>query len=320
MKFDLHTADIRGKFVIDVLNKDGELVRTSGEQENIITNHGLNSAILYGEGLFTRTKVAMGTGTTTPSYADTVLVNKVGTLSGDATFVSVSNSGAPDYVYSLTYRFTGAIGNVVGNLAELGLESTSSPFNLKTRALIKDSSGNPTTISVSSSEQVIVTYTLFSIPNLNDITGSFDLQIYDGATLVETKTIGYTARMIRAMYADQGDSSTGLSQYSPFPNSYSLFPLGCSVSNVSTVYGANSDVAPYGTNGTRTAKAYVNNSFRSSSYYTWTIAQANTTIRSLCLSGDSGARRWWQIILDEPIVKTSSDTLRVDVSCTIGRA
>ena len=81
------------------------------------------------------------------------------------------NSTSPYYIsHIVEYHF--AIGAAAGNLSELGVGWASSGTTLFSRALILDSGGTPTTITVLSDEYLYVTYEHRFYPSETDATGS----------------------------------------------------------------------------------------------------------------------------------------------------
>ena len=75
----------------------------------------------------------------------------------------------------MTFRF--GQGVAAGNLTEVGIRSDAGPNSaLFSRALIVDSGGNPTTLTILSDEYLDVTYELRFYPEMNDQT--YDLTLY----------------------------------------------------------------------------------------------------------------------------------------------
>lgn len=143
----------KGQFKFDAL-RDGEMVPLTDWQDNLITNAGMDSIGMDGNpnrwgG------VVVGSGTTPPQFTDTNL----------ATFVSGANLGTwtgsvLGNVVTFTAVTTFPLGGVVANLSELGLSINgyAAGSTLATRALIRDGAGQPTTIPVQATDQLIVTY------------------------------------------------------------------------------------------------------------------------------------------------------------------
>lgn len=136
---------------------------------NLVLDSGLDrlsvgSAIGY---------VSVGSGNSVPVVTQTTLDNRIAstnTVQGSATFGN-QTSVQPYYGWARqTYRF--GAGVAAGNLSEIGIGwSTTDLFN---RALIKDTNGNPTTITVLSDEYLDVIVELRTYPQ-QTITGSFNL-------------------------------------------------------------------------------------------------------------------------------------------------
>lgn len=150
--------------------------RSLASFENLILDSGLNrlgtGSVIDG--------ACVGTGTTAPADSQTSLASllRVTTTLQSNTELSGSTT-APYYAEcQIVYRF--AAGTAAGNLSEVGLgwganASTNTMSGLWCRALIKDSSGNPTTITVLSDEVLDVVYTLQLHPPTSDMTGTFNL-------------------------------------------------------------------------------------------------------------------------------------------------
>ena len=156
MSIRLPTASISGYFCLVATDVETGAKRVVAPwQPNLILDAGLNR---IGQGAFI-SGAGVGTGTTTPAVGQTDLVAQVAwstTVSGSA---SNTNSGSSPYYnsYTVTYRFSA--GTFSGEaLAEVGVGwSTTEKFS---RALIKDSGGSPTTVTVLASEILDVIYTL----------------------------------------------------------------------------------------------------------------------------------------------------------------
>lgn len=162
---------------------DGDTNVLTGESrnlasfENLILDSGLNRLGTNGA---TIDGACVGTGTTTPANSQTSLASllRVTTTQQSRTELSGSTT-APYYAEcQMVYRF--AAGTAAGNLSEVGLgwdanAGANTMGGLWCRALIKDSEGNPTTITVLADEVLDIVYTLQLHPPASDITGTFNL-------------------------------------------------------------------------------------------------------------------------------------------------
>lgn len=144
--------------------------------ENLILDSGLNrlgtGGVIDG--------ACVGTGTTAPANSDTSLASLLRVTSTQQSVAELAGSTtAPYYAeWRIVYRF--AAGTAAGNLSEVGLgwganAGANTVGGLWCRALIKDSGGNPTTITVLSDEVLDIVYTLQLHPPTSDATGTFNL-------------------------------------------------------------------------------------------------------------------------------------------------
>lgn len=119
---------------------------------NLITDNGME--LLKGPGFLNY--IMVGSGSTAPAKTDTTLGAFVAGMAGTAS-KGPSDFTPVDYPWcsaQTTCQF--AKGAAAGNLSELGVGI--SQTNMFARSLIKDTSGNPTTITVTSIELLTVTY------------------------------------------------------------------------------------------------------------------------------------------------------------------
>lgn len=175
------TAKASGHFGIKVLRADGS-VKQELQFDNLlldsffsmIQNKTLNTRF------YDKNKYCLvGTGTSTPTAAQTGLDALLST--------SPINSSVPTivgpYAYNgnqashYEYVFTWALGAVVGNLTEIGIRVDPQTGNTTfCRALITDGNGDPTTVTVTAEDQLVVTYQLI-LSNLDaTASGTVDLE------------------------------------------------------------------------------------------------------------------------------------------------
>ena len=150
--------------------------RSLASFENLILDSGLNR---LGTGLVID-GACVGTGTTAPANAQTSLASLLRVTTTQQSVAELAGSTtAPYYAeWRVVYRF--AAGTAAGNLSEVGLGWDANAWantmgGLWCRALIKDSEGNPTTITVLADEVLDIVYTLQLHPPASDITGTFNL-------------------------------------------------------------------------------------------------------------------------------------------------
>jgi hypothetical protein len=169
-------TEVEGYFTLTKWKVDKDGVEVPGSRHepvptfrNLITNGGLdrmgnNTDYLY--------YCQIGSGGATPVNADTSLANW---LASFLTFAStLKNPPEPPYYASITKDFQFPVGAAAGNISEIGIGWTDKG-NLFSRALVKDSAGNPTTITVLPDEILQVTYQLRFYPPLVDNSGTVTL-------------------------------------------------------------------------------------------------------------------------------------------------
>jgi hypothetical protein len=181
---------IRGRFRLCVLDGlTGDLKEDTGWFDNLITNQGMdwkgmappNNNVSYGQ-LIIGTHCGVGTGTTTPAVTDTQLTSFLAmhppsTSQNVEGFSSSSYVAGPPAYWSGIRTYNFAIGAVVGNIAEVGIGNTASTDTqpqLATHALIIVS-GSPGTISVTSSDALVVYHEERLYLDLTDHSYSFNI-------------------------------------------------------------------------------------------------------------------------------------------------
>lgn len=170
------TMGVQGWYKMEALKVDADGRVIEGSRRvvadwfpNLITNQGLDR--LGGDNpnnIFPSCQV--GSGTTAPNVNDTGLVSRIaGTSTAAASPAQGAQSTAPYYGWLRNfYRF--ATGTAAGNLSEVGVGWGTTGATLYSRALVLDSGGNPTTVTVLSDEVLDVTYEHRLYPPTDDAT------------------------------------------------------------------------------------------------------------------------------------------------------
>lgn len=153
------STQITGCYKAIVQRPDGSEKFNSGWQNNLMLDAGLEYFGLSGNSILNYLHI--GRGNSQPNTSQTSLDIPTASAYGINNPSKKDNyvANKPFYVSTTqTYRFNRGVG---GNVTELGL-SPSRHLNqgVKTRALIKDSNGNPTSISILSDEYLIIYYEL----------------------------------------------------------------------------------------------------------------------------------------------------------------
>lgn len=177
MKFDINCS-VGARFKFHVYKADsGELVRESAWSPNLVLNSGINhlNGVALERGL---DGLAVGTGSSTPTEDQVGLDSLVAyTTTVIARTGGRKVDAAPYYLWgSRVFRF--AQGTAKGNLTEVGIcqliSSRPDQYLFFNRALIKDSTGQPTSITVLADEFLEVTVEVRNYYP-KTITGSFRL-------------------------------------------------------------------------------------------------------------------------------------------------
>lgn len=255
----IHVAHLglEGRFKIDKKKVGSdELIEVAPWQDNLILNRGLDA---LGEPqqrdldgwMYT---LAVGSGSTPPAVTDTGLVAKVAQTNRSTAAGTVTSgrvlTPVPYGWYRKTYEF--AAGAAAGNLSELGLKYSNNDNLLNTRALIKDSSGQPTTITVLSDEILIVTYEVRVYVDMTDKTFNATIKGVDTVITVRPSQINDTD----TWFSPQSDFA-----FSDFVWGYYWYYGGTGL-GVGPVTGVPSGTRVSYTNVSMTSHPYVPGSYR----------------------------------------------------------
>jgi len=147
--------------------------RTEGCPSNIIENvvtYGGAYVSLISEGLFQGLYAELGTSSTERVRSDTSLGASDSGRSSASNSVDrygneIDNLDGTSTI-TLTREMSFSLGDKVGTFSEVGMYTSSSSGTFIAGQLIKDEFGAPTTVTVLSDEQLIITYTLeWTVPN-----------------------------------------------------------------------------------------------------------------------------------------------------------
>lgn len=187
-----------GEFRIVVSDKDGNIKQDTGYQKNLILNQGLD---FFGGGkaYYFNDYCVVGSGNSTPVVTQTKLDVAVAIAGGSGAGSDSSYADKGDNLYRMweqkKYRFEG-LSNV--NISEVGLSSskingdqypTVTDYWLNTRALIKDSSGTPTTITVKTGEVLDIYYKIHKVVDTRDKEFVVDMLDGDGGSVPYNMTV-----------------------------------------------------------------------------------------------------------------------------------
>ena len=294
MKFELS-----GHFWLRAVNAETGAVRELGEFDNLILDGGLNRLGTGGVMGY----CVVGSGSTAPANSDTTLVAAVASTSDQTSISSGQASSSPYYGYQRrTYRF--GMGVAAGNLSEVGIGWT--PTNLFSRALILDTGGTPTTITVLSNEFLDVTYELRVYAPTTDVTGTVSI----GG--VSTNFVARAAAVTDIRDWECGGIGSGVNfGTTSGSDPYCWFGSGALGTVTQRPSGTSENV-------TNSRDSYANNSLAMTGGITAGLDVANFAggITTMLVRTTLGT---FQASFSPPIAKDNTKTLRVNVSVSWGR-
>ena len=291
----------------NVIVRDGETLevkRETGFFKNLITNVGMdriaggNAQVLTS---FLGAGIAVGTGNNAPLETDTVLQTwraSTTTMFGTAT---TPYSGVAPYWSGtrVTYRF--GVGAASGNISEVGVlaaPTTTSTTQLVSRALIKDISGNPTTITVLPTEVLDVVYECRIYPPTTDTVTTLTILDQEYTFTVRAANAASGNYGAPVGYVSQGTNTGFARQYTP--NLYT--------GTIGTITGS-----PSGTlnqpNVNTVPQTYSTGTFKRAHTYSLTTAQGNISIGAIFIQAGSLNMPMFQVGISPPFAKDSTKTL-----------
>lgn len=298
-----------GHFKIEKRSVDSEGNTIPGSEKtidwfpNLITNTGMD--LLGGSGFMRR--CSLGTSNSPPSFTDTALGTRVGFV--DIASVATAPGGEDHMAARGTYEFSQ--GQIVGNIQEIGIGTVSD--SLFSRALILDSNGDPTVLTLTEIDILTVTYDLRCYPSQNDVVDN----ISDGANTytVTTRTAaGARAASMRDWANGGGPIGANVNVWGRTYNG----PIGAWTSTPSGASGTASQ------GNTATNHPYAPGTHKKSVTFNFAIGQGNADggIRSMMLDPGTSTNQPFarlQSEFDPPIPKDNTKTLSVTWELSWGR-
>ena len=293
---------MEGFYSFKVSNSKGESRDLSGiiaeDHKNLILDVGLNA--LGTTSVVSACKV--GTGVTPVAVSQTDLATPLAITSTLQSSSTGRNSTAPYYTWGRrTFRF--GQGTAAGNLTEVGV-TYGGGSSLFSRALIVDSEGNPTTLTILSDEWLDVTYELRIYQDLVDKTFNITLLGVDHVVTVRPANVT----------TNPSDSSYFFDHFISWYYYYSQ----CSHYNgtIGTITGSPSGEGSSA--GGVSYGAYSQNSLQRSIIYGVGLDDANLEggIQSTIINTDKCS---WQVGYVPAIAKDSFKTLTMNYTLSWGR-
>lgn len=184
---------IKGSFSTKII-RCGKVIKSLPRTDNLITRGGMESLGSLSGRLF------VGTGSSTPLFSNTALDSPLTSAAGAGWNDIASTLSGTNYIKESRNIITFPIGAVVGNISELSLSNSGQDSD--TRALFKDGAGDPTTITVTAQDQLVVTYFVQKTISMIPFTSSI-LADLDGVPTA----IDYTIRPCISSNGDSGEDA-----------------------------------------------------------------------------------------------------------------
>lgn len=297
---------VAGRYRLQVFSAEGDLTKDSGWFDNLIVDNGLDQIANVPGGSFSIpylfTSAYVGTGTTPPANTDTQLEAYLATSSANesATNSFVEAVGTTPAYWRSVKVLTFGTGVAAGTLSEVGVGKGSGSTNLFSRALIVDGSGNPTTITVLSTETLQVTYEYRSYLDKTDHTTTCDISGVTYDVTYRVCNIDITPGIDKGLGLG-GDASNTLLAYSG--------PMG-------TVYND-----PTGSNGTPVnvnIQTYTAGTYYANMVFTFSLSNSNFGggIQSFRFTGNQYK---FQMQFSPTIPKNSTNVLTMNLQVSWGR-
>lgn len=298
-------GECSGYFTLRVLGPD-EKVRREVSFPNMVVDLGL---VRMGVAASFLQHCSVGASSTPPSPSDTDLGSQIARTTSRPSYDFGGLAEPPYYTWSRqTFRFSS--GEAAGNVSEVGMHWGGGSSVLFSRALVLDTEGNPTTITVQSDEILEVTYEYRYYPPLGDSSGTVTFDGSIGGTYswimraahvaANTSTGNNDGKMISVQGSPQSStgSTRGLATFTGPIGTVDVGPSGTMIDRNNGV----THVSSTGTTATFQAVAGLDNH--------------NGMVRS-CLMRMGICQ--FQIEFDPPIPKTPDDVLQLDFQIEWGR-
>ena len=311
------SVGIAGEVRCVVTKADGTIKTDTGFQKNLILNQGLDF-FGGGKGTSINASCAIGSGNSAPAITQTGLDAYIAQASGTDNTSSYAYVDKGDNLYRVwqqrQYRFTN-LANV--NISEVGLVSTgtaSTNYYLTTRALIKDSLGAPTSISVKTGETLDVYYKIHKVIDTRD--QAFVINVVDGnGGAVPYNVVARPVNIGGGTQSSLASSPVNISTAAEYSgavvasggltSNVSVYPSGV----LSSLYKAVVD------------SSYIKGSYKKAFSLNFGLNEANGNIRTMAITASVTAwqMRFGRVSDDAPLSKTASDILEIPFEISWGR-
>lgn len=307
MKFK-QKIGLQGFYKFVATKRDGSQRVLADWHENLILDAGLNR--LGVGGVLERCQV--GSGNTAPATGQTALTTLVASTTTVQSQVAGTDTPTNTYAFCrTTYRF--GEGVAAGNLAEVGVGWSSGLFS---RSLIRDTLGDPTTITILADESLDVSYEVRAYPVMTDqvvtlnISGAdYEFTIRPGQFTGNQSNVGNWPEQLVSFLTN------GFVTTSSFRLSMGLYGTDAALAAVTGIISG-SGIGTGGAEEKSFRTSYVNNSYERACRMRYGLSAGNGNIGGLFLQSMLGN---YQMLVDPPIPKTTSNILTLDFTLAWAR-
>lgn len=301
-------SNVGGRYRVEVHDSiTGVCKEDTGWFSNLITNQGLDRIGTLTSGTAHVYYCRVGSGSAPPVATDVGLQSPItgskGIDGATSTFTQLPNNIRK---FSTVYRYKFAAGALVGTIREIttgwGDNNNVSAFS---RSLLKDASGNPIEVAVTSSDVVTVYYEL-----------SLYVTTQDTVSTVTIGGIDYTLTVRPVNVNNYGES-----YWYPATSAYSTvrYLYYVTADNIDTMTWDSVSSINYSTgSASSTISSYVNGSY--SRTLTLNITNGlKVNVRALLLRGSYTLNGAWAFIFSSDIPKAANQKLDISVKFKWGR-
>lgn len=312
-----------GEFRCVVRRSNGDVKLDTGYQKNIFLNAGLN-ALSGAESVSIFANCVIGSGNSIPTYTqdklDSIITkqNRAVEISRTAQYNPITDGTKykTNVVYKYTYENKGDI-----NISEVGLATkytNNTNYSLVTRALIRDSNGEATVISLLSDEILDIYYRVWCVFDTQDVSGVINLTDANGIVI----PYNYVGRLavVNSSNVWNYEQYIGKALSTPYSESESWRITSGELGNIynkptgTVILSDSSYIMRFG--------AYIEGSYKRSGFWDLGTNQVDSSnIRSLVVKSSMGIWqfRYGSVLDDSPITKNSNQKMTFEFEFSWGR-
>ena len=309
---EMPKVGISGKVLSwEVINDDGSIDQSCYKpSDNLVLNSGISIFCNANWGAINQDPwsfFSIGTGTSEPSATDTALTSKsyAGTCEYTAYNSTTYSTDGSDPYYIYTQRGVQTpLGALNGTYGEIGFSRTSTG-QLFSKHRLKDELGNPTTITVTSTQQLRLKYVVVLCLSPSTVTtGTINISGIGNINYEakwQSTSFNYIVRLFNMIDANIRMSSV----HSDF-----------TFTNIGS-----SPPQPSSANNTSFTRQYVSDTPGSADIYNtsfWSVDVANNTWYGIV--SPNPTNRCFMVKFETPFVKANTHTMHFTIKYTIGRS